>query len=142
MRQVAAGHPQVTLQEAGDGTFDKAFSVAAGTDLAHAELFSFPITLLILVLAFGALVAASVPLLLGVTSVVAALGAQGLVSQIVPVADATSSVILLIGLAVGVDFSLFYVRRVRAERAAGRDPSTALEGRIGDRRARDRRSLA
>ena len=127
VRQVAAGHPQAMLEEAGDGTFAKAFSVASGTDLAHAELFSFPITLLILVLAFGALVAASVPLLLGVTSVVAALGAEGLVSQIVPVASATSSVILLIGLAVGVDYSLFYVRRVRAERGAGRDSATALE---------------
>ncbi|MCL2419415.1 MAG: MMPL family transporter [Conexibacteraceae bacterium] len=125
--QVSSGHPQVTLKEAGDGTFDKAFSTAAGTDLGRAELFSFPITLLILVLAFGALVAASVPLLLGITSVIAALGAEGLVSQIAPVTSATSSVILLIGLAVGVDYSLFYVRRVRSERATGRDPATALE---------------
>ncbi len=125
--RVAAAHPQVTLQEAGDGTFGKAFVAVAGTDLGHAELFSLPITLLLLVLAFGALVAASVPLLLGVSSVVAALGAQGLVSQIAPVSHATSSVILLIGLAVGVDYSLFYIRRVRAERAAGRDPAMALE---------------
>ena len=125
--RVAAGHPGVKLQEAGDGTFDKAFSTLAGTDLGHAELLSLPITLLILVLAFGALVAASVPLLLGMTSVVAALGAEGLVSHVVPVTDSTASVILLIGLAVGVDYSLFYIRRERAERAAGRGPAAALE---------------
>ena len=125
--QIARSHPHVTLQEAGDGTFDKQFATAAGTDLGHAELFSFPITLLILVLTFGAVVAAFVPLLLGITSVVAALGAEGLVSHVAPVSSATSSVILLIGLAVGVDYSLFYVRRVRAERAAGRDPATSLE---------------
>src|SRR5579859_4580289 len=123
---IAASHPNATLQEAGDGTFDKAFSTAAGTDLQHAELLSLPITLLILVLAFGALVAAAVPLLLGISSVVAALGAEGLVSHIVPVTGSTASVILLIGLAVGVDYSLFYIRRERAERASGRGPEAAL----------------
>jgi RND superfamily putative drug exporter len=125
--RVASGHPHVRLQEAGDGTFDKAFNTYAGTDLEDAELISLPITLLILVLAFGALVAASVPLLLGITSVVAALGAKGIVSQIVPVTNSTSSVILLIGLAVGVDYSLFYIRRERAERTAGHGPAAALE---------------
>ncbi len=127
VQAVAAGHPGASLLEAGDGTVGKAFSTAAGVDLEHAELLSMPLTLLILVLAFGALVAASVPLLLGMTSVVAALGAEGLVSHIVPVADSTASVILLIGLAVGVDYSLFYIRRERAERAAGRGPEAALE---------------
>jgi hypothetical protein len=73
----ARGHPRVPLQEVGDGTIDKAFNTAAGTDLQRAELFSLPITLLILVLAFAALVAACVPLPLGVGSVVAALGAEG-----------------------------------------------------------------
>ncbi len=127
VQAVAAGHSGAKLQEAGDGTLDEAFNTASGTDLEHAELLSMPITLLILVLAFGALVAASVPLLLGMTSVVAALGAEGLVSHIVPVAGSTASVILLIGLAVGVDYSLFYIRRERAERAAGRGPEAALE---------------
>lgn len=125
--EVGAGHPQATLQEAGDGTIDKAFTTAADADLQRAEMFSLPVTLLILVLAFGALVAACVPLLLGITSVVAALGAEGIVSQVAPVAGSTASVILLIGLAVGVDYSLFYIRRAREERAAGRAPDAALE---------------
>jgi uncharacterized membrane protein YdfJ with MMPL/SSD domain len=123
---VHATHRGVTLDEAGDATFDKAFTKVVGHDLGQAELFSLPVTLLILILAFGALVAASVPLLLGITSVVAAMGAEGLVSQITPVADSTASVILLIGLAVGVDYSLFYIRREREERAKGRGPEAAL----------------
>ena len=89
----------------------------------RAELISIPITLLILVLAFGALVAASVPLLLGLTSVGAALGALGLVSHIAPNGSSTAPVVVLIGLAVGVDYSLFYVRRERVERREGRPPT-------------------
>ena len=90
------------------------------------ELISVPITLLILVLAFGALVAASVPLLLGLTSVAAALGALGLVSHIAPNGSSTAPVVVLIGLAVGVDYSLFYIRRERVERRAGVGADAAL----------------
>ena len=79
-------------------------------------MIALPITLLILVAAFGAVVAALVPLLLGLTSVAAAMGALGLVSHIAPNGSTTSSVVVLIGLAVGVDYSLFYIRRERAER--------------------------
>ena len=74
-----------------------------------------PITLLILVLAFGALVAAGVPLLLAITGVAATLGLVGPISHIAPVDQTISNVILLIGLAVGVDYSLFYLKRVREE---------------------------
>ena len=71
-------------------------------------------------LAFGALVAALVPLLLGVTTVIAALGLVALPSHLSPIDSNLQSVILLIGLAVSVDYSLFYLRREREERAAGR----------------------
>ena len=85
-----------------------------------------PITLLILVVAFGALVAAGVPLLLGLTAVLAALGITELLSHVLHVEQSVTSVILCIGLAVGIDYSLFYVRRAREERARGRTPSDAL----------------
>ena len=89
-------------------------------DFQRAETLSLPITLLILVVAFGALVAAGVPLLLGLTAVMATLGLLGPVSQLFPVDDrSVSSVVLLIGLAVGVDYSLFYLRREREERRGG-----------------------
>ena len=70
-------------------------------------------------LAFGALVAAGVPLLLGLSAVMAALGLVALPSQIVPLGENTASIILLVGLAVGVDYTLFYLRREREERARG-----------------------
>jgi uncharacterized membrane protein YdfJ with MMPL/SSD domain len=123
---VRAAHPGVTLQQTGPGTFDKSINDIVADDLQRAETISLPITLLILVVAFGALVAASVPLLLGLTSVVAALGALGIVSQVAPVDPSTSSLVVLIGLAVGVDYSLFYVRREREERRAGRGSLDAL----------------
>ena len=92
-------------------------------DFRRAEVTSLPVTLVILVLAFGALVAAGIPLLLGLTSVVAALGLTALLSHLLHVDQSITSVILLIGLAVGVDYSLFYLRREREERARGRTPA-------------------
>lgn len=123
---VAAAHSGVKLQEAGDGSGSRAANQVVNQDLSHAELLSLPITLIILVVAFGALVAAVVPLLLGLTSVAGALGALGVISQIAPEGQPTASVVVLIGLAVGVDYSLFYIRREREERRAGRDKDAAL----------------
>ena len=96
---------------------------------------SLPITLVILVLAFGALVAAGVPLLLGFTAVLAALGLTDLFSHLLHVYSGISSVILLIGLAVGIDYSLFYLRRVRQERARGPHARGGASGGGGDVRA-------
>ncbi len=123
----ASAHPAATLYQVGDGSVAEAFDQVLGDDLRRAELLSLPLTLVILVLAFGALVAALVPLLLGITSVAAALGALGVVSQVLPTDEATATLIVLIGLAVGVDYSLFYVRRVREERRAGRSHDAALD---------------
>ena len=88
-------------------------------DFRRAEVTSLPITLIILLVAFGAVVAALVPLLLAVTGVAAALGLLGPLSQIWPVDESVTSVVLLVGLAVGVDYSMFYLRRRREERARG-----------------------
>jgi RND superfamily putative drug exporter len=120
-------HPGTTLQESGDGSQNKAIGDLINRDLGHAELLSLPITLIILVLAFGALVAAFVPLLLGLTAVAGSIGALGFVSQLIPNSDSTSAVVVLIGLAVGVDYSLFYIRREREERHRGRPEGAALE---------------
>ena len=123
---LSARQPGVTFDEAGSGSEDNAMNQLVNDGLHRAELISVPITLLILVLAFGALVAASVPLLLGLTSVGAALGALGLVSHIAPNGSSTAPVVVLIGLAVGVDYSLFYIRRERAERRSGASADAAL----------------
>ena len=83
--------------------------------------------MLILLIAFGAMVAAGIPLLLAITGVIGTMGLIGPLSQITPVDESVNHVILLIGLAVGVDYSLFYLRRVREERAAGRSNQAAIE---------------
>ena len=124
--RIAVARPGVTFREAGSGSEDNAMNKLVNDGLHRAELISVPITLLILVLAFGALVAASVPLLLGLTSVAAALGALGLVSHIAPNGSSTAPVVVLIGLAVGVDYSLFYIRRERIERRSGASADAAL----------------
>ncbi len=124
---VRASEPGVSLLEAGSGSVGHAVDQAVNSGLRRAELISIPITLVILVLAFGALAAAAVPLLLGLTSVVAAIGAGGLVSHLVPMGNSTAPVVVLIGLAVGVDYSLFYIRRERAERRSGAGPQAALQ---------------
>src|SRR4249920_2492956 len=87
---------------------------------------SLPVTLLILVLAFGAIVAAGVPVLLAISAVLATIGLVSIPSQIFPIDDNASIVITLIGMAVGVDYSLFYLKRQREERAAGHDEETAV----------------
>jgi RND superfamily putative drug exporter len=124
--EVGRAHAGVTLQQAGGGTIDKAFDALLQEDLRRAELISLPVTLVILLLAFGAVVAASVPLLLGLTSVAAAMGAFGVISQFAPDGGSGGALVALIGLAVGVDYSLFYIRREREERRAGQGPHAAL----------------
>jgi uncharacterized membrane protein YdfJ with MMPL/SSD domain len=120
-------HPGFRIEEFGDASADKQLSEAFESDFQQAEFTSLPITLIILVLAFGALVAALVPLLLAATAVFSAIGLLGPLSQIWPVDESASSVILLIGLAVGVDYSMFYLRREREERARGAGERAALE---------------
>jgi len=96
-------------------------------DLAKAGAISLPITLVVLVFAFGALLVAGIPVLPAMTAVAATLGLVGPLSQLAPVDDSISHVILLIGLAVGVDYSLFYLRRAREEKAAGRSTEEAID---------------
>jgi anti-anti-sigma factor len=125
--QLDRAHPQLRIEQFGDASADKALSKAFEDDFRKAEFLSLPITLVILVLAFGALVAAGIPLLLGLSAVAITLGLLAPLSQVAPFDEAISSVVLLVGLAVGVDYSMFYVRRERDERAAGRGKEAALD---------------
>jgi uncharacterized membrane protein YdfJ with MMPL/SSD domain len=120
-------HPGMRIEQFGDASAAKALNASFEKDFQRAETLSLPITLLILIVAFGALLAAGVPLLLGLTAVMGTLGLLAPISQIVPMADAASSVVLLVGLAVGVDYSMFYLRRKMEERDAGRSNEAALE---------------
>ncbi|MGB2852293.1 MAG: MMPL family transporter [Solirubrobacterales bacterium] len=122
-----AESPEFRIEQFGGASADKQLSESFENDFKKAEFTSLPITLIILIIAFGALVAAFVPVLLAATAVIATLGLLAPISQIWPADDAIGSVVLLIGLAVGVDYSMFYLRREREERAAGRDSGAALE---------------
>jgi uncharacterized membrane protein YdfJ with MMPL/SSD domain len=123
----AKAHPELRIEEAGDASITKANLEKSNQEMGKSALFSIPLTLAILVFAFGALVAAGIPLLLALTSVGATLGLLGPVSQIAPVDQSVMHVVLLIGMAVGVDYSLFYLKRAREERDAGRDNDAAIE---------------
>jgi RND superfamily putative drug exporter len=125
--RVAAQHPDAAFEQVGEASLGNAIDDIVADDLGQAEMYSLPLILVILLVAFGALVAASVPLILGVTAVVGALGAAGLVSHIAPASESTASLVVLIGLAVGVDYSLFYIRREREERRRGGGSAAALD---------------
>jgi uncharacterized membrane protein YdfJ with MMPL/SSD domain len=125
--EAKAAHPALYIGAFGAESADKEITEAVNEDLGQAGLLSLPVTLIILVIAFGALVAAGIPLLLGLTAVLATMGLLALPSQVWPVDENVSAVVLLIGLAVGVDYSLFYLKREREERAAGRSEKAALE---------------
>jgi uncharacterized membrane protein YdfJ with MMPL/SSD domain len=123
----AADYPKLRVEEFGSASADKALIKAYDSDFNRAEHTSLPITLLILLIAFGSLVAAGVPLLLGFTAVIGALGLIKPISHLYPVAQGQiEPVVLLVGLAVGVDYSMFYLRRKLEERHAGSDGDTAL----------------
>ncbi|AWB91089.1 MMPL family transporter [Aeromicrobium chenweiae] len=124
---VQEANPQLDVQQAGEASLSAGINDKVGEDLASAEMMSLPITFLILLVAFGAFVAAGIPVLLAITSVLTALGFYAPVSHLVPDAGSVSNVVLLIGMAVGVDYSLFYLKREREERARGRSTIDAIE---------------
>jgi uncharacterized membrane protein YdfJ with MMPL/SSD domain len=120
-------HPGLTVEQFGDASANKAINEVVGDDLKKAGALSLPVTLILLLITFGTLVAAGVPLWIGLSAVIATLGLVNIPSQLLPIDDNLPAVILLIGLAVGVDYTLFYRTREREERAAGRAPGAALE---------------
>jgi uncharacterized membrane protein YdfJ with MMPL/SSD domain len=130
LAQVAAvqkAHPELIVQEHGDASQQHALGAKDRADEVKSQNFSMGGTLIILLIAFGAAVAAGVPLLLGVSSFVATTGLLGPVSQLVPLHPAVAQVTMLIGLAVGVDYAMFYMRRMTEERDKGRSSADALD---------------
>jgi putative drug exporter of the RND superfamily len=125
--KVTDRHPSVRLAEAGDRSMNDAVDDGVQHDFGRAERFSLPLTAVILLLVFGSLVAASIPLLLAATTAIATFSLMAGIGKLMPVNSATSSMILLVGIAVSVDYSLFYLRREREERAAGRGVEEALQ---------------
>ncbi|MFI5883088.1 MMPL family transporter [Streptomyces sp. NPDC051554] len=123
---VQKDHGSLRIEEIGSASMAKQYKDAFGNDFKKAEYSAVPVAFGILLIAFGALVAALLPVALAITAIVATMGLMGLVSHVQPMSDTANSVMLLVGLAVGVDYCLFYLRREREEREAGRDAGAAL----------------
>ncbi|MBV9095733.1 MAG: MMPL family transporter [Streptosporangiaceae bacterium] len=123
---IAEQHPDLTIEEAGGASLDRATGSITGQDFRKAEVTSIPVTLVLLVIVFGALIAAGIPLLLAGTAVASAISLLAIPSRWLPIGSTTSSIVLLVGMAVGIDYSLFYLRRTREERAAGHSTQQAL----------------
>jgi uncharacterized membrane protein YdfJ with MMPL/SSD domain len=123
---VQKANPDFMVEEFGRASSDYETSKAFSDDMKRSEFTSLPLTLVILLVAFGSLVAAGLPVLLAFSAVLAAIGLNAFVSQLVHSFDGTTSVILMVGMAVGVDYSLFYLQREREERRSGRTPHESL----------------
>ena len=119
-------NPEFNVEQFGSASTDKSLEEMFGSDLGKAGMLSLPLTLLILAIALGGLVAAGVPLLLALTGVLATMALVAIPSQVFPLDSNVGPLVLLIGLAVGVDYSLFYMRREREERANGKSPQESL----------------
>ena len=94
--------------------------------LAQGELIGIGVALVVLLIVFGAAVAAGLPILVALLSIFVAVGATALVSNAIEMSDFVIFIITMIGLAVGIDYSLFIVQRYREERAAGREKVDAI----------------
>ncbi len=123
---VASAQPGFTLAQTGDASLNKMIDTVAKGDLENAEVFGIPAALVILVVVFGALVAAGMPLLLSIVSIVLALALTGLIGQVYPINTFVLNVLTMMGLAVGIDYTLFVVSRYREERAHGLDRIDAI----------------
>ena len=123
---IQARYPGLIVAEAGDASVDRAATAMMSQDFRKAELTSIPITLLLLLIVFGALIAAGIPVLLAGSAVMTTVSLLAIPSRWLPIGQGTSEVVLIIGMAVGVDYTLFYLRREREERAAGASFHDAL----------------
>ena len=125
--RVQAAHPDLIVAEAGGASTDAAANALLASDFHMAELTSVPVTLILLLVVFGALIAAGIPVLLAGSAVTGTISVLAIASRWLPIGSGTAEVVLILGMAVGVDYSLFYLRREREERTAGRSAAEALQ---------------
>jgi putative drug exporter of the RND superfamily len=124
--RVQAAYPDLIIAEGGNASASAAGNALLASDFHLAELTSVPITLILLLIVFGALIAAGIPVVLAGSAVTATISLLAIPSRWLPIGSGTAEVVLILGMAVGVDYSLFYLRREREERAAGRSGPEAL----------------
>ncbi len=110
----------------GQVSIDNTFTQISATDLHKAEYFGLPAAVVVLILVFGALVAAGIPLALAGVSIVVALGLTTLLGHVTDLSFYVINMITMIGLAVGIDYALFLISRFREERTAGKSRHDAI----------------
>jgi putative drug exporter of the RND superfamily len=123
---VQARYPRLIVAEAGNASTNRAANALLSHDFRQAGFTSGPVTLILLLVVFGALIAAGIPVLLAGSAVVITVSLLAIPSRWLPIGQGTSEIVLIIGMAVGVDYTLFYLRREREERAAGASFAQAL----------------
>jgi RND superfamily putative drug exporter len=126
VRTIQARNPDLLVREAGSASTDRVANALLGSDFRKSEWTSVPLTLVLLLAVFGALIAAGIPVLLAGTAVVTAVSLLGVAGRWFPVGSGTSELVLVIGMAVGIDYSLFYLRREREERMKGHDEQAVV----------------
>ena len=124
---VQAAHPGVLVEQFGDASATKEIAAQDAKDGKKSELISYGLMLIILLVAFGAVVAAGLPLVLGASAVAGTVGLLGPASQLYALPADVADLVVIIGLAVGVDYAMFYSRRMMEERDRGHSPEAALE---------------
>ena len=126
VRKIQAANPDLLVREAGSASTDRVANALLGQDFRQSEWTSIPLTLVLLLAVFGALIAAGIPIVLALTAVVTSVSLLGIAGQWLPVGSGTSELVLVIGMAVGIDYSLFYLRREREERMNGHDEQAVV----------------
>jgi putative drug exporter of the RND superfamily len=126
VQRVQAKNPGLLVQEAGDASSNRVANSLLEQDFRKSEWTSIPLTLVLLLAVFGAVIAAGIPVLLAGTAVITAVSLLSVAGHWFPVGSGTSELVLVIGMAVGVDYSLFYLRREREERGAGHDEQSVV----------------
>ena len=123
-----AAHPDLTIHSISSPFLNEDINALISTGLDDSLRLTIPLTFFILLFAFGAIVAAVVPLVLAISALLAAFGILGIYSRIFgAVSPNATQLIVLIGLAVAVDYSLFMITRFRVERRSSRDRLKAIE---------------
>ena len=120
-----ASHPRITLELTGEDALNHDLRRTSAADVSAAERRAMPLTLLLLVLAFGAVAAAFIPLTVGVLAIALALGGAAIVARVSPLSIVLQNVVSMLGLGLGVDYTLLLVSRFREARAAGRTSEDA-----------------
>jgi RND superfamily putative drug exporter len=126
LREAVEENGVLSARSFGAVTLEEDFSTLAEEDLARGEMFGVIVALVVLVLVFGAVVAGVVPIIMGIASIAVALGITALVGRAVDFSFFVTNMITMMGLAVGIDYSLFIVSRYREERFKGRDRIDAI----------------